>query len=160
MSSECQPPQTKRLAVDDEDEEEDDSPVVFLDHAQSQGIIFNNVLVENVILTLSLKFLGGKLYSMLEILRHFAIKADQTYDSMIMLLSLLKEHQPLPDYTNLPSTGKGLLPLNTIGELPSPKLVYDKSKRVVINKYVHFGLELALIGNSPRIYFKHADLIQ
>ena len=97
---------------------------------------------------------------MLEILRHFAVKTDQTYDSMTVLLSLLKEHQPIPDYTNLPSTGKGLLPLNTFGELPSPELVYDKSKRVVIGKYVHFGLELALMGNSPGIYFKHADLIQ
>ena len=45
MSPDCQPPQTKRLAADYDDEEEDDSPVVFLDHAQSQGIIFNNLFI-------------------------------------------------------------------------------------------------------------------
>ena len=56
MSPECQPPQTKLLAADYDDEEEDDSPVEFLDHAQSQGIIFNNLFVDNVILTLSFNF--------------------------------------------------------------------------------------------------------
>ena len=76
---------------------------------------------------------------------------DQTYDNMTALLSLLKEHKPDPCYDTLPSTGEGLLPLKSYN-LPQPIEVKDKNGKIV-GKYIHFGLENALLGNSPGIYF-------
>ncbi len=45
-------------------------------------------------------------------------------------------------------------------ELPIAKEVKDVKKQNVIGKYVHFGLESALCGNSPGSYFRYADVIQ
>ena len=45
-------------------------------------------------------------------------------------------------------------------QLPTPVEVYNINKERVIGKYVHFGLENALMGKSAGIYFRHADVIQ
>jgi hypothetical protein len=81
------------------------------------------------------------------------VVTDQTLDAMDVLLDLLIEHKPLPAYETLPRTGEGLLPLK-LYSLPQPKQIRD------VGKYVHFGLEAALKGESPGLYFKQADVIQ
>ena len=99
--------------------------------------------------------------SLLKILRHYAAYTCQKQDDMTYLLKLLKTHEPDPHYSMLPSTGKELVKIDgrdwpsngTSKKLPSPI-------RVGVGKYVHFGLENALNGESAGIVHRDSDLLQ
>ena len=66
--------------------------------------------------------------SLLKILRHYAVYTCQKQDDMTYLLKLLKTHEPDPNYSMLPSTGKELVKIDgrdwpsneTSKKLPSP----------------------------------------
>ena len=84
---------------------------------------------------------------------------------MTYLLRLLKTHEPVADYSSLPSTGKGLVNIN--GSDWPPNIASKKTNKklpsavsVGTGKYLHFGLESALIGESPGVVHRDADLLQ
>lgn len=90
--------------------------------------------------------------TLLELLRHFAVYTNQKQSAMTYLLTLLREHQPLPLYQELPKTGRQLL---TVREEQLPAAV-----DLCQGKYVHFGLENGILGRSPGILHRDADLLQ
>jgi hypothetical protein len=94
-------------------------------------------------------------FSLEIILKQFAVMTNQTHMAMTTLLQLLKKYRPETYYDLLPATGKQLLHIDGMdfdgnsSELPKPKLIEN-------GKYLHYGLELALSGNSPGVYHRHA----
>ena len=97
----------------------------------------------------------------LEILQHFAAYTSQNQNDMTYLLTLLKEHEPVPDYSSLPRTGKTLVkicgddwPSNGNSKKLPPAIA------VGTGKYLHFGVESALNGESVGIVHRDADLLQ
>ena len=72
---------------------------------------------------------GSGRLTMLQILRHFAVKENIALDKMTTLLKLFKKHQPEPMYEYLPSTGRELLPIDGLDvgidekKLPSPTVI-------------------------------------
>lgn len=124
------------------------------------------------------------------ILQHYAVYTNQTKDNMTYLLKLLKRHQPKPHYDSLPSSGMQLLWIDgsdvdgfpqpapavisvTDAAVPPPTTAGPEKKKKkrplklpkVIElddggKFMCFGLEAALKGESPGLVYKNADLIQ
>jgi hypothetical protein len=103
--------------------------------------------------------------TLIKLLCHFAAYTSQKQEHMTYLLKLLKLYEPTPNYCLLPSTGKELkhidgndwhtasreIPISR--KLPSPVQIND-------GKYVHFGLENALSGNSAGLVHCDSDLLQ
>lgn len=102
-------------------------------------------------------------YSLLEILQHFAVYSGQKQEDMTYLLKLLKYYEPAPHYSSLPSTGQQLLKIDGF-DWPSDRDGQTKKLPQPVSlgggKYLHFGLENALMGNSPGIVHRNADLLQ
>ena len=81
---------------------------------------------------------------------------------MTYLLKLLKAHEPVPSYSSLPNTGRELVRIDGTDvskfksglstQLPSPTVIND-------GKYIHFGLENALCGDSPGVVDRDHDLL-
>ena len=71
------------------------------------------------------------------------------------IASALEKYRPETYYDLLPATGKQLLHIDGMdfdgnsSELSKPKLIEN-------GKYLHYGLESALSGNSPGVYHRHA----
>ena len=128
-----------------------------------------------------------KTLTLKKILQHFAVSTNQMKSHMTYLLKLLIEYKPLPAYDSFPATGQQLLYIDgrdvvnqrsaqtlTSSQTPSSTEQPTRKKKrkpmplpPVINlddedncRYVHFGLENALCGDSVGIYFKHADILQ
>jgi hypothetical protein len=102
--------------------------------------------------------------TLIKLLRHFAAFTNQKQDHLTYLLTLLKLYEPVPYYSLLPSTGKELMHIDgsdwpsltnnfSLRKLPSAVPIND-------GKYVHFGLENALSGNSAGFIHRDADLLQ
>lgn len=102
---------------------------------------------------------------LLQILRHFAVYTGQHHKDMTYLLTLLKLHEPTPCYSMLPNTGKQLVHI-TGRDFGTFNFSAESSKElpaaVTINngKYLHFGVESALNGESPGVVHRDADLLQ
>ena len=96
--------------------------------------------------------------TLIKLLRHFAAYTNQKQEQLTYLLKLLKLYEPTQNYCLLPSTGKELMHIDgndwhTVSreipisrKLPSPGHIND-------GKYVHFGLDNALSGNSAGLMF-------
>lgn len=118
-------------------------------------------------------------------MQHFAVTTHQTKNNMSILLKLLKTHKPLVDYETLPSTGKALLVIDgndvrhqqlsveTQEDIPpavrptKPRQSKKRPPRIFRavefgdgGSYIHFGIETAILGDSPGLYFKDANIIQ
>ena len=102
--------------------------------------------------------------TLIKLLRHFAAFTNQKQEHLTYLLTLLKLYEPVPYYSLLPSTGKELMHIDgsdwpsltnnfSLRKLPSAVPIND-------GKYVHFGLENALSGNSAGLIHRDADLLQ
>lgn len=104
--------------------------------------------------------------SLITVLQHFAVYTHQKQSHMTYFLKLLKTHQPLPYYDELPNSGRELLKIED-QDWCSPKGGSDLvskgipvAKKVNEGKYIHFGLEQALLGNSHGIVHRDSDLLQ
>lgn len=94
------------------------------------------------------------------LLQHYfaSIKADLS--DVTLFLKLFKHYRPKVDYNDLPSFGKTLLKVGVRGfggknnKLPAV-IPLGKS-----GKYVHFGLEKGLSGDSPGDVFHHSGILQ
>lgn len=99
------------------------------------------------------------------LLQHFAVATNQKHSSMTLFLRLFKHHQPKVDYEDLPSTGATLLKVDgrDFGRV-SGSVTRDKkmplATRMGNGKYVHFGLENGVAGDSPGVVFQKAGLLQ
>jgi hypothetical protein len=108
---------------------------------------------------------GNGQMTLIKILRHFAAYTNQKQKHLTYLLKLLKLYEPIPYYSLLPSTGQELMHVNGSDWSTSTNNA-QKSRQlpsaVSINdgKYVHFGLENALSGNSAGPIHRDADLMQ
>ncbi|KZS03094.1 Uncharacterized protein APZ42_034264 [Daphnia magna] len=121
---------------------------------------------------------NSKPLSFKRILCHWAASTMQKKSHLTYSLQLLKEHRPPVDYDTLPSSGKQLMFIDgrdmpqpsTTSLAPDSTNIGNRKKHPlppVINldnegngRYTHFGLESALAGDSPGVYFHHADLLQ
>lgn len=107
--------------------------------------------------------LFGVNLNMIQLLQHFAVYTNQSQKSMTYLLTLLKVHEPTPSYSLLPKSGKELIKIDGRDFSKNKSgISLDLPKPVQINegKYVHFGLENALNGDSPGVVNRDADLMQ
>lgn len=83
---------------------------------------------------------------------------------MTYLLMLLKLYEPEENYSTLPNTAKELIKIygfdwpSNDQQQSSPKL--PPASSLGNGKYLHFGLENALSGESPGIVHRDADLFQ
>lgn len=108
---------------------------------------------------------GNEQMTLIKILRHFAAYTNQKQIHLTYLLKLLKLYEPIPYYSLLPSTGQELMHVDG-SDWPTSTNNAQKSRQlpsaVSINdgKYVHFGLENALSGNSAGLIHRDADLMQ
>lgn len=97
--------------------------------------------------------------SLLKILRHYAAYTKQKQAHMTYLLKLLETHKPEPRYSMLPNTGRELVKIDgrdcasSGSSTQLPPVI-----RVGTGKYVHFGLEAALNGESAGLV--HRDSLQ
>lgn len=104
--------------------------------------------------------------SFVTLLQHFAAYTGQKLSHMTYLLKLLKTHKPSPYYDELPNSGRELLKISCTDSCSPEEGCGSFSKRmpeakkVNEGKYFHFGLENALLGNSPGIVHRHSDLLQ
>lgn len=102
-------------------------------------------------------------YSLIQILQHFAVYTGQKLEDMTYLLVLLKHYEPTSHYSSLPRTGEQLLKIDGY-DWPSSRDPQTKKLPQPVSlgggKYIHFGLENALLGESPGIVHRNADLLQ
>jgi hypothetical protein len=101
---------------------------------------------------------------LLALLQHFAVYTNQNHSDMTYLLMLLKLYEPEANYSILPNTGKELVKIDGFDwtlkdqQQSSPKL--PPASPLGTGKYLHFGLENALSGESPGMVHRDADLFQ
>lgn len=97
------------------------------------------------------------------LLQHFAVATNQHHSHMTLFLKLFKHYKPKVNYNDLPSTGKTLLKVSP-KDFGVPNCKEKKLPPVIhmgkSGKYVHFGLEKGIEGNSPGVVFKNAGLLQ
>lgn len=99
--------------------------------------------------------------SLLKILRHFAVYTGQKQDHMTYLLKLLKMHEPDPYYSMLPRTRKELVKIDGLDFKPNQaSRKMPPATQVDTGKYIHFGLESGLNGESAGIVHRDSDLLQ
>lgn len=80
------------------------------------------------------------------------------------LLTLLKVHEPLSDYSLLPNTGKELMKIDGLDfrastNDPTHKKL-SEARIINVGKYFHFEIENALKGESVGLIHRDADLLQ
>jgi hypothetical protein len=99
----------------------------------------------------------------IQLLRHFAACTSQKQSHLTYLLTLLKLHEPIIDFSLLPSTGKELMEIDGL-DFPTSTNEPAQRKMPVASlisegKYFHFGLENALKGTSVGLIHRDADLL-
>lgn len=133
-----------------------DNDSIISSSATSEDVLMNDDETEDeeIDLRRNPDLFGDKL-NMIKLLQHFAVYTNQSQKSMTYLLMLLKIHEPAPSYSLLPKTGKELVRIDS-DDFSKTKsgIGFDLLKPVQINegKYVHFGLEKALNGESRQEY--------
>lgn len=86
------------------------------------------------------------------LLQHWSTSIVLEQDNLTLFLRLLKHFRPRIDYDSLPSTAKTLLKID--------KKKMPTTQQLKGGKYIHFGLEKGLAGESPGLVFENADVMQ
>lgn len=89
----------------------------------------------------------------MRLLQHWAVATYQSKSNMTLFLHLLKHCRPVVNYDLLPNTGNTLLKVNK-KKKTSTLTTFNNGK------YVHFGLEKGVAGESPGLIFENADVMQ
>lgn len=84
--------------------------------------------------------------------QHWAVATVQKRKDITLFLRLFKHYKPKLNYNSLPSTAATLL---KVKKKKQPSTVKFKG-----GKYIHFGLENGLAGDSPGLVFENSDLLQ
>lgn len=88
--------------------------------------------------------------SFVRILQHVAAAGKIRLCILTLFLTLLKKHQPTINYQKLPKQGRTLLRLDEKDKARlAEQVITAKEGKAEVGTYVHFGLEDAILGQSP-----------